>query len=163
MKKPMIAITALLAVAFLATNAFSWGHGGSGRGCSNGYGAKGNSAYNQLTAEQKTQLNTLRQQFVDETYETRSAMMTKHQELRMLLETSSPDKAKLDTLITEVSDLKKGFQIKRVDFILAAKKIAPELNMSGFGKGQGFGRGNNRGCKGSGNGQNCSGGQNYRQ
>lgn len=155
MKKSIIAITALLAVAFLATNAFSWGHGGSGKGCSNGYGAKGNSAYNELTTEQKTELSALRQQFVDETYETRSAMMTKHQELRMLLETSSPDKAKLDALINEVSDLKKGIQTKRVDFILAAKKIAPELNMSGFGKGQGSGHGNNRGCNGPGSGQNC--------
>ncbi len=163
MKKSIIAITALLAVAFFATNAFSWGHGGSKKGCGNGYGAKRNSAYNELTAEQKTQLSALRQQFVDETYETRSAMMTKHQELRMLLETSSPDKAKLDTLITEISDLKKDVQTKRVDFILAGKKIAPELKMSGFGKGQGLGRGNNRGCGGQGNGQGCPGSQNYQQ
>ena len=145
MKKTMIVLTALLTVGLLATNAFSWGHGGgSKRGC----GGQGYAAMANLTPEQQTELNTLRQKFIDETYETRAAMMDKHQQLRLLMETSAPDKAKLESLSEEMLDLKKAVHDKRIDFVLEAKKIAPELNMSAFGhRGGGFGKGGYGGCE----------------
>ena len=151
MKKTMIVLTALLAVGFLTTNAFSWGQGGGNNrgGCGGqGYGTTAN-----LTQEQQTELNTLRQKFVDETYETRAAMMNKHQEIRLLMETSSPDKAKLESLSNDMLDLKKAVQDKRIDFVLEAKKIAPELNMSSFGHHRGgFGKGGHGGNGKGGNG-----------
>lgn len=158
MKKSMIVITSLLAVTLLAGNAFSWGHGNGGQGCngSQGYTNSGHryggagqngAAWNDLSKEQRDELGALRQTFVDETYEVRSDMMVKHQEMRMLMETSSPDRAKLETLSKDVTDLQSQMRSKRIDFQLAAKKIAPELNVAGMGRG-GFGGkgGNNANC-----------------
>ena len=141
MKKIMIVLTALLTVGFLATNAFSRGNGGgSKRG---NCGGQGYAATANLSQEQQTELNTLQQKFIDETYETRSAMVNKHQEIRLLMETSNPDKAELKSLSNELLDLKKAVEDKRIDFVLEAKKIAPELRMSSFGhhRGNGFGKG----------------------
>ena len=141
-KNTIIVLTALVTIGFLANNAFAWGHGyGNKRGGCPGYGSgQGYGALADLTAEQKTELNTLRQKYIDETYETRSAIMTKKQEIRMLLETSTPDRAKLETLSDEISDLKRTMQGKRIDFILEAKKIAPELNLAGFSHHRGKGK-----------------------
>lgn len=144
MKKTMIMVTAILSVGFMAASAFAWGHGGGQRGgCGGqGYGAAGAN----LTQEQQTELNALRQKFIDETYETRSAMMAKHQEVRMLMETSNPDKAKLQALSDEMLELKKSMADKRIDFALKAKKIAPESNLMAFGRhGGGYGKGRHGG------------------
>jgi len=149
MKKSMIVITSLLTVALLATSAFSWNQGnkGYGKGCSgSGQGCDAN-AWNDLSQEQQDELSALRQKFIDDTYETRSAMMVKHQELRMLMETSDPDRAKIDALAKAVTELRTQMQTKRIDFQLAAKKIAPELNGMGMGGcGGSGGRGNNSDC-----------------
>ncbi len=157
MKKSMIVITSLLAVALLATSAFSWGNGGrgcggSGQGESNyeGCGANGtNNVWKDLSQEQRDELTALKQKFIDDTYEVRSAMMVKHQEMRMLMETSDPDRDEIDELAKAVTELRTQMQTKRIDFQLAAKKIAPELNGLGMGRqgGSGFGgRGNNGDC-----------------
>ncbi len=149
----MIVITSLLAVTLLATSAFSWGGGGRGCGGSgqggNNYtgGTNGTNAWNDLSQEQKDELTALKQKFIDTTYEVRSAMMVKHQELRMLMETSDPDRAKIDALAEDVTDLRTQMQAKRIDFQLAAKKIAPELNGFAMGGRGGFGgKGNNGDC-----------------
>jgi len=141
MKKSFIIATALFSLVFFASNAFSWGGGGYGKrgGCGKGYN---NQAMANLTDEQKSQLTDLRQKFIDETYETRSAMKAKHQDIQMLLETSSPDKAKLTSLSDEIMALKKSMHDKQIDYVLAAKKIAPELDSRAFGHHRGgFGKG----------------------
>ncbi|MBF0573102.1 MAG: periplasmic heavy metal sensor, partial [Desulfamplus sp.] len=51
-----------------------------------------------LTDEQKSQLKALHQKFIDETATQRAAIIAKHQEIRILMETSSPDKEKLHAL-----------------------------------------------------------------
>ncbi|MCF8075978.1 MAG: periplasmic heavy metal sensor [Desulfotignum sp.] len=148
MKKTLILITALIAVGLLSTYAFSWGPG-KGMG---GYGGSTScpgidrNAYTDLTEAQKDELVTLRQQFIDNTYELRTSMMQKHNEIRLLMETSQPDRAELSRLNTEVSDLMKQLQENRIDFMLAAKKVAPELTF-----GQGMGRGGHHNGYGKGN------------
>lgn len=146
MKKALILITALIAVGFLTTHAFSWG---PGRGMG-GYGG-GNScpgidryAWNDLTDAQKDELTALRQKFIDDTYELRASMMQKHNEVRLLMETSQPDRAELSRLNTEISDLMKQLQENRIDFMLAAKKVAPEARF-GQGMGGGYHKGYGRG------------------
>ncbi len=132
MKKSLIAISALLAVALVATSAFSWS---PGRGCRGGGMDQGGgfdtTAWNDLSPEKRDQLTALRQKFIDETYETRSAMMAKHQEIRMLMETSSPDRTKLKTLSQEITELRHQMFSNGIDFQLEAKKIAPELHLAG--------------------------------
>jgi zinc resistance-associated protein len=158
MKKSMIIITSLLAVALLSTSAFSWNHGG-GAGCNGkgqGYGTNGNNPINDLTPEQNNELMALKQKFIDETYKTRSAMMTKHQEMRMLMETSSPDRAELEAIVTEINDLRSQLQIKRIDFQLAAKKIAPKLTGFSMGGRGGYGnKGGSANCPGQAQSGNC--------
>ena len=151
MKKSIIIISSLLMIALLAGNVFAWGQG-KGRGMGSGsnqdcprYGGQG--AWNDLSQDQRDALNTLRQEFIDETYELRSAKFAKRQEMRMLMQTSEPDRAKLGKLSQEITDLQKQVRDKRIDFQLAAKKIAPELGM-GKGFGQGRGKGSNRGGQG---------------
>ncbi len=166
MKKAVIIISSFVMVALVAGSVFAWGPGrGYGRGCGGGYGYNQNSqeygggqgVINDLSKEQRDELSALRQKFIDETYELRSATFTKRQEMRMLMETSAPDKAKLGKLSQELSDLQKQVRDKSIDFRLAAKKIAPELGTGkGFGQGRGKwgGRGGQRGCQGQGQ-ENC--------
>ena len=162
MKKSIIIISSLLMVSLVAGSVFAQGQGKSqkmGAGYNQdcrGYGGQGIS--NDLSKEQRYQLSALRQTFIDETYEVRAAKFQKRQEMRMLMETSEPDRAKLGKLSKEITDLQKQLRDKQIDFRLVAKKISPELGMGrGFGQGHGksLKRGGQRGCQG-GQGNNCS-------
>lgn len=163
MKKTIILITALIGITFMATQAFSWGPG-KGMG---GYGAGTNcpgidrNAYNDLSKAQQDELAALRQTFIDDTYELRTSLMQKHNEVRMLMETSTPDRAELTRLSDEAADLRKQLRENRIDFMLSAKKVAPELRFGqGMGKGyhKGYGKGN---CPGRGQGYGSGQGRNY--
>ncbi len=157
MKKSIIIISSILLVAFTAGSSFAWGTG-NGRGMKASgvnqdcprYGGQGsgNATINDLSQEQKDKLTALRQQFIDQTYELRSAKVTKRQEMRMLMETSNPDRTKLGKLSQEITDLQKQLMNKKIDFRLSAKQIAPEL-----GRGMGL----KQGC------ENCSGHQRWQK
>ncbi len=158
MKKSIIIVSSLLMVTLVAGNVFAWGSGKRGMGpgfnqdCPK-YG--GQTAFNDLSKEQREDLTALRQTFIDETYGLRSSKFQKQQEMRMLMETSDPDRAKLGKLSQQITDLQKQVRDKQIDFCLAAKKISPELGVGmGFGQGHGKGskRGGQRGCQGQGNG-----------
>ena len=159
MKKSIIIISSFLMVALVAGSVFAWGQG-KGRGMGSGYNQDcprygGQGVFNDLSQDQRDELTALRQKFIDETYEVRSAKFAKQQEMRMLMETSDPDRAKLAKLSQEITDLQKQVRDKRIDFRLAAKKISPELGMGrGFGQGHGNGsrRGGQGGCQGQGSG-----------
>lgn len=157
MKKTTLIISISLVLALIAGSVFAWGHGkgrgimGAGHGgqyC-RGYGA--GTAYNDLSKEQQGQLATLRQAFIDETYELRSTRLEIRQQVRLLMQTSSPDRAKLDALYDEMDAVQKQLRDKRTDFLLEAKKIAPDFN---FGYGRGFG-GKGHGGRKPGSGQDC--------
>lgn len=168
MKKTRIIISSLIMVALVSGSAFAWGQGrcqgrtqeagyGTNQDCPRNIGGQGNFA--DLSKDQKDALTKLRQEFIDVTYELRSAKFVKHQEIKMLMETTEPDREKLDKLSQEIIDLQKQVMAKRIDFMLAAKKIAPELGQGrgfgkGFGKGcgQGFNSDGPRGCPGQGRG-----------
>jgi len=158
MKKLVIIISSLLMVALVAGNSFAYGQGqgkGQGKGQKgSGFnqdcqGYKGQNIWNNLSQEQRDEVNVLRQTFIDETYEMRSAKFQKKQQIRMLMETSNPDRAELGKLSQEISDLQKQIRDKKIDFLLAARKISPELGM-GMGMGKGFGQGQGNCSKGGG-------------
>lgn len=94
-----------------------------------------------LTDEQQNQLRDLHQKFIDDTYEIRTDLMNLDQQIRMYMETSNPDPAKLKAMVTEKADLAKDLAVKRMEFALDARKISPELKYMpmGMGMGSGFG------------------------
>ena len=112
-----------------------------------------------LTDEQQKQLRDLHEKyqiFLDDTYEMRADIVSLDQKIRMYMETSNPDSAKLKSMVMEKSDLAADLDVKRMEFALDSKKIAPELKYipmgmdSGFyGPGMGYGpRGNGHGHRG---------------
>jgi len=145
MKKTMTIISTILVLSMLAGAAFAWGpgRGRGGYGCStggSGYdcpGYTGQSTASDLSQEQKDQLTTLRQQYIDDTYEAKSAKTAKRQQIRLLMQTSNPDKSELVRLSNEIIDLDKQIVEQRINYQLEVKKISPEL--SGYGR-TGFGR-----------------------
>lgn len=96
---------------------------------SNSYSQPCTQNWSKLTDEQRNKLNTLRQKFTDETATARASIVSKREEIRILMETSSPDKAKLKALSNDLTELEKQVAVKEIDMSLEAKKIAPELNM----------------------------------
>ena len=137
MKKSMIIISSIVFLSLFTGSVFAFGPGMGmrGGGCQ-GFG--GQDAWNDLSKEQRDEFTSLRQKFIDETYALRTAEFQKRQEMRMLMETSNPDRAKLSKLSEETMDIEKQLNEKQIDFMLAAKKISPELALgAGFGRGQG--------------------------
>ena len=167
MKKTLILITAVLAMGFMATQAFSWGQGNRMGGYGHGTNCPGidRGGWQDLSKSQQDELAALHQKYIDDTYEIRVSMMQKHNEIRLLMETSAPDRAALTRLTEELSDITRQLQEYRIDFMLAAKKVAPELRFGqNMGKRyhNGYGKGNcPRGGQGfgSGQGKNYGGGQ----
>ncbi len=166
MKKTIIIISSILLVAFVAGSVFAWGPdrgkgmmgGGFNQDCPRSGGGQGGTS--DLSKDQRDKLTTLRQQFIDETYELRSAKFAKQQEMRMLMETSDPDREQLSKLSKEITDLQGQVREKGIDLRLKAKKIAPELGRGG-GSGQGCGKwsgkGGQRGSHGEGMGYHGGG------
>ena len=155
--KKQITIVALLIFAIVGVSgtAFAWGHG-QGKGCCQGFdNTKG--AWADLSEDQKTKHTALHQKFIDETAETRTGVSSKHDEMRILMETSAPDKARLLKIGNELADLKKVMMEKQINFALEAKKIAPNFDFPagcmGMGKRCGMGGmgGMGMGHKGQGN------------
>ncbi|MBU1343109.1 MAG: periplasmic heavy metal sensor [Proteobacteria bacterium] len=152
MKKTIIISSTLLMVALVAGSVFAWGPG-YGRGMDSGSGQfcqgfRGQTTWNDLSQNQREELTALRQKFIDETYAARSAKFVKHQEMRLLMETSDPDRAKLGALLQEITNFQKQVMEKQIDFQLAAKKVAPGLDMGpggGYNRGRRSGKGGHRG------------------
>lgn len=149
MKKSTSLITVILIISLMAGSAFAWGHGKGRNESGNCMGYAGQNADINLTQEQKDQLSALRQAFIDDTYETRAAKFSTRHEMKMLMETSNPDRAKLIQLSDELLTLEKELRDKKIDFGLKVKEIAPELTgFNGRGPGKGCGKmGMRGGCK----------------
>lgn len=145
MKKLISLLSTLIVISLAAGAAFAGGPGqgkNTWHGCNTGYSGcdRWDSGMN-LNQEQKDQLTALRQKFIDDTYTSRSAKLEKKQQIRLLMETSNPDRAKLIRLSNDILDLDKKITEKRIDYRLALKKISPELSrMHGFGSGRHHGK-----------------------
>lgn len=163
MKRNILLVTAVLAIAFTATSGFAFGPGKGRSG--DGSPGFGQGVWKNLSKAQQDQIKSLRQKFIDDTYRLRSDIMLKHHQARMLMETSSPDRAELTKLLKDANQLKAQVIEKRIDFMLAAKKVAPELKFrNGFELGHGGfeGRGKKGACGnyqkqacGQGRGEGC--------
>lgn len=80
-----------------------------------------------LTDEQRDRLKSLRQSFIDETATSRAAIAAKREEIRILMETTSPDRTKITALSSELGKLQQEIMIKEIDLAIEARKIAPGI------------------------------------
>jgi zinc resistance-associated protein len=131
---------ALLAMSSLALAA------GPGFGRGNNPDCPGGFDQLNLTAEQKTKLNDLREKTWKETVTLRNEMQTKRLELRTLWTNPNPDKDKILAKQKEMNDLRNKLQAKMTDSRLEARKqLTPEqaaqVATHGPGMGMGFGGG----------------------
>jgi len=159
MKKRLITLGGIvLVITALALPAFArgpgWG-GGPGTNCPY-YGGR----YGQnLTDEQKGQLDNLHKKFFDDTAQLRNQIWTKKGELQTLLSSPNPDPAKAKALQKELSDLKAKMAQERLTLQMEELKINPDARFAGrgygprgYGRGMGPGRGMGYGRGGSGPG-----------
>lgn len=153
-----IAVLAVIAtVGFVATAFAGWGAGGYGhRGPGwhhMGWGGPGDGyGYNQnLTDEQQKAIGQERQEFLNATESLRQDLYAKNLELRSELAKDNPDVQKAAALQKEISKLESDLDQKQLDFMLNARKVAPDAGrgymmggrggMMGYGPGYGNGAG----------------------
>ncbi|MBF0467777.1 MAG: periplasmic heavy metal sensor [Desulfamplus sp.] len=131
-KQALIKLAAIFTILAMTGTAFAWGGSGKrGRAMDAKLGGQICAQdWANLTEDQQSKLKALHQKFIDETATTRASMVAKHEEIRIFMETTSPDKAKLLALSAEIMELKKQVMAKKIDMALEVKKIAPELDIS---------------------------------
>lgn len=143
MRKVLTTLGILVLVGFLTAPVFAHRYGGG-----KDYGGPGAGPCwfegEDLTDNQKAELDKLHQQFVDDTAKMREEIWNKSAELNTALNAADPDAKKVRTLQREISALKAKMSDKRVDFELQARKIAPNAR-SGRGYSKGYGRGHGHG------------------
>jgi zinc resistance-associated protein len=158
MKRIVTIAGIVLLVAAIAVPAFAYGRGWGKAHYNMGYGHGGpgycwqqGSGYENLTEEQRGQLDKLRQKFRDDNAQLRDKIRAKSAELNALLSSSDPDAERATALQKEVSDLRAQMAQNRLNFRLEARKIAPEVrfgrgygrsyspHMRGYGTGMGYG------------------------
>ncbi|MBW2341164.1 MAG: periplasmic heavy metal sensor [Deltaproteobacteria bacterium] len=149
MKRIVTIAGIVLLVAAIAVPAFSHGRGWGKAHNDMGYGHGGpgycwqqGSGYENLTEEQRGQLDKLRQEFRDENAQLRDKIRAKSAEIKVLLNSSNPDPEKASALQKEISDLRTQMDQSRLNLQLEERKIAPELRLGkGYGRSYGAGMG----------------------
>jgi zinc resistance-associated protein len=148
----LIVVLAVIATAGFVASAFAgWGMGGygnSGPGWHHmGWGRPGYGYgyYQNLTGEQQKALDQERQAFLNATESLRQDLYAKNLELRSELAKDNPDVQKAAALQKEISKLESGLDQKQLDFMVNARKVAPDAGrgymMGGRGGMMGYGRG----------------------
>ncbi len=129
-KKFWILTLTTLTIVTLSSSAFAWGpcQGRNFQGRYQGGFTPPADQLASLSQEQQDQMLKLHQAFIDESAAARAAKHAKVEEMKILLETSVPDREKLVQLANEIGDLKKQILERQIDFALKAKAIAPELD-----------------------------------
>jgi zinc resistance-associated protein len=157
MKRIVTIGSVILVVAALAMPAFArgpgWGGGPGGRGqgygpgnCPN-YGAWGSEQ--DLTDEQRSQIDALQKKFFDNTASIRAQIWSKQGELQAILTSPNPDAGKAKALQKELSDLRAQMAQERLNFQMEERKINPDARFGywgrqgrgGAGPGMRYGRG----------------------
>jgi zinc resistance-associated protein len=147
LRNAMVSLAAV-AVMALGTNAFA-GRGMGGQYNEQGYGGSGNQncrggyAYGQinadLTTEQREQMETERQAFFDATKNQRQDLYAKRLELRAEMAKSQPDLERASALQKSVSELQGSLDQKRLNHIMAMRKINPDAGRGFMMGGRGMG------------------------
>jgi len=157
MKKTVIALGLAVVILLGITYVYAGGPGfGPGRGPRNSAGGLG--AAN-LTSEQQTKLQELRQKHYNEVAPFRDKMFSLRQEIRTLWSDPKADPKVIQSKTKEMSDLRDQMQDKMVQFRLDARNLLTpdQIQALGAGCGQGCGSGSGAGSgHGSGRGRGRS-------
>lgn len=156
--RTVIAGLVTIAVIAVGTPAFA-GKGMGCQGAERGYGGCGNQqrqggcAYGQmnedLTPEQREQMEAQRQAFFDATKKERQDLYAKRLALKAEMAKSEPDINKASTLQKEASELRGILDQKRLSHVMAMRKINPDAGRGFFMEDREMGRH----CKGYGSGK----------
>ena len=153
MRKTMVVIGLVSAMALTAAAAFAWGPG-SGRGMGMGYGpGQGcgygpGSAVSTLSAEQAAKIQKIQSDRYAEMATVRNELFTKRTELQALFREPALDQAKIAAKQKELTTLQAQMQEKGLAARIAvAEVLTPEqrAQMPAFGPGMGPGFGAGRG------------------
>jgi Spy/CpxP family protein refolding chaperone len=147
-KTAIVGLCGILALALAATVALAWGPG-FGPMFGRGFGGPANGVppIPDLTAEQSTQIQALRDGFLKEIEPLREDLFTKGTELRTLWSSSNPDAAAVTAKQKEMLDLQSEFREKATSLGLEIRKVLtpeqlaqlPAFSQDGtFGPGAGF-------------------------
>lgn len=153
--KLIVALAVIATVGFVASAFAGWGAGGYGhRGPGwrhMGWGGTGYGYNQNLTDEQQKAFDQERQAFLNATESLRQDLSTKNLALRSELAKDNPNAQKAVALQKEISRLESEIDQKQLDFMLDAKKVAPDAGrgymmggrggMMGYGPGYGNGAG----------------------
>jgi Spy/CpxP family protein refolding chaperone len=149
MKKTVVVIGVVGAMALGAATAFAWGPGG-GRGMGRGYGYGPGQGYGvgpavtapTLSAEQVSKLQKLQADRYAETAEVRTEMVTKRTELQALFRAPALDQAKIQAKQQEIAALQSQLSEKSLAARTAmAEVLTPEQRAQLPAYGAGFGHG----------------------
>jgi zinc resistance-associated protein len=146
MKKTIIiGLCLALGLALMATVALAWGPG-FGPGFGRGFGgpAYGSPPIPNLTAEQSSKIQTLRETSLKEIEPLQKDLWTKRTELRNLWLAKTPDQAAITAKQKEIFDLQSKLQEKTTNLGLEIRKVlTPEqlAQLPAFSQGTGFGPG----------------------
>jgi Spy/CpxP family protein refolding chaperone len=166
MRKTMVVIGLVSAMALTATTAFAWGPGsgrgmGMGYGPGQGYGYGPSAAMSTLSPEQAAKIQKIQSDRFAEVAKGRSEMVTKRAELQALFREPALDQAKIAAKQKELTTLQAQMQEKGLAARIAvAEVLTPEQRAQmptfgpgtgpGFGPGRGFGPGMGMGHMGMG-------------
>lgn len=145
MKKTIIiGLCLALGLALVATVALAWGPGFGPFGRGFGGPAFGSPPIPNLTAEQSSKIQTLRETSLKEIEPLQKDLWTKGTELRNLWLAKTPDQAAITAKQKEIFDLQSKLQEKTTNLGLEIKKVlTPEqlAQLPAFSQGTGFGPG----------------------
>lgn len=146
MKRLFSIAAVILLVGVIAVPLMAQGPGG-GKGGSRTYGERGDfgygsrPGYDNLSTEQRQQMDALHKKFYEDTKQLRKDLRDKRIELHDLLDTDTPDLEKAKAIQSEISSTQAKMAQKRVEFMVEKRKIAPDAGFGrGFGRRLGFAR-----------------------
>ncbi len=103
-----------------------------------------------LTDQQAAEIERLREEFFKDADPLRRKIFEKRAEIARELAKENPDKAKLERLQREVSNLRADLAQLRLDFRLKVRKVVPNAPAAGMGRGFRHGYGPGSGMMGPG-------------
>lgn len=145
MKKLVTILGIMILVSVLIPPAFAYrgGCGGQFRGSGDCWGGRFSE---NLTEDQRAEMDKLQRSFFKDTSKHRNELWTKSEELDFLLDASDPDPKEVRNLQKDISNLRAQLAEKRIDLELETRKIAPKASSSyGRGCSRGYGK-EIRGC-----------------